>query len=583
MKGETQEIKMIRIRERIIDLSLIAAAIIDLIIFVFILIRALKYSFDLNFFLQTLIILTIVLFAFFRKRLPFNLKVSTIVALIGIIIITSLNKYGFLSSAKYYIALIPFLVSFVWSYKLSVASLAIYCVFYMLFAVLFLTGNVDYNFILTEYVQKGVVWIIDILVIFLTSFGLLYIGNIYSKTIISNYQEIEKKNQEIKKEEEKYRTLFDCSLDCILLLDEDLIFDCNKAALKLFSCDRDFILDRKPDEFSPPLQPDGSSSKSKAASILKDVYNGNAKIFEWKHIRPNGELFDALVSLNPVKLQEKTYVQAVIRDVTKSKQQAEEIEKYKNHLEALVEERTNDLQQTMENLKNAQVQLIQAEKMASLGILTAGVAHEINNPLNYIMGSYFGLKKYFSNKLPEHVTQTEYLLNTLKTGIDKASKIVKGLNEFSSDSGVYTEICDIHQVLDNCLAILRNKYEDGIEIEKNYSLSSSEINGNVGKLHQVFLSLLNNSIQAVTDNGKIIINTLRQDSNIRVEIIDNGCGIKEGDLSKITIPFFTTKDPGKGIGLGLSIAYTIVKEHKGSLNFKSKVGTGTTVVVTLPA
>jgi signal transduction histidine kinase/ligand-binding sensor domain-containing protein len=274
----------------------------------------------------------------------------------------------------------------------------------------------------------------------------------------------------------------------------------------------------------------------------------------------------------------------------------------KKVLEIKVRERTNDLEDantkleerqeeilqqseellsTLNQLSQTQNQLIQSEKMASLGVLSAGVAHEINNPLNYIMGAYVGLDDYFKETVLTD-ERIPILLDGIKTGIDRASEIVRGLNQFSRNNDTLSEDCDIHSILNNCLVMLNYQLKERIEVYKNFSDEEIKIAGNVGKLHQVFINILYNSIQAIDKKGVISIKTNKQEQNSIIEITDSGCGISKHNLTKITDPFYTTKDPGKGTGLGLSIAYSIIQDHKGNIEFQSELNEGMTVKITLP-
>ena len=233
-------------------------------------------------------------------------------------------------------------------------------------------------------------------------------------------------------------------------------------------------------------------------------------------------------------------------------------------------------------LSEAQNQLVQSEKMASLGILTAGVAHEINNPLNFILGGYTGLKNYFeaSNNNPNE--NINLFLFSIHTGVERASKIIDGLNQFSRNTDSFDESCDIHKIIEDCLIILDIDIKNRIEVKKDYTHSKTNIPGNLGKLHQVFLNILNNSIQAIECKGEILIQTKHINSNIEIRITDSGYGVSEKNLSKILNPFFTTKQPGEGTGLGLSITFSIIKDHRGSLEFESEENKFTTVIIKLP-
>ncbi len=247
----------------------------------------------------------------------------------------------------------------------------------------------------------------------------------------------------------------------------------------------------------------------------------------------------------------------------------------------LINEQNNELRETVETLKEAQSQLIQAEKMASLGTLTAGVAHEINNPLNFIMGAHTGLENYFKKYGSRDDQETSFLLGSLNEGILRTSNIITGLNQFSRDNSKYDEKCNVNSILENCLVILQNQIKHKVEIEKRFS-AVPVVSGNVGKLHQVCLNILTNAIQSIESHGEIKIETKSDEHNVFVSISDNGCGISKEHLSQITTPFFTTKPPGKGTGLGLSIAYTIIKEHNGTLKIDSTIDKGTKVVISLP-
>lgn len=261
----------------------------------------------------------------------------------------------------------------------------------------------------------------------------------------------------------------------------------------------------------------------------------------------------------------------------------------KKELEARVAERTleireqkEELEVTLEKLKSTQTQLIQSEKMASLGVLTSGISHEINNPLNFIQGGINAIEDYVSENASEHMGEIAPLLDIVNEGIDRTTKIVRSLNRFSKSSDLNADRCDIHRILDNCILVLHNQLQNRIEIKKQYFEADPLVIGNEGKLHQVFVSILINAIQAIEHNGEITITTATENQMLKISISDTGCGINEEHLSRITDPFFTTKEPGKGIGLGLSIVYSILKEHNGTMEFQSELGKGTTVVITLP-
>jgi len=251
---------------------------------------------------------------------------------------------------------------------------------------------------------------------------------------------------------------------------------------------------------------------------------------------------------------------------------------YKNKI---INKQNLELKKALVDLKEAQSRLVQAEKMSSLGVLTAGVAHEINNPLNYIAGGYMGLKKYFDeNKIQND--EIEYFLKSLAIGLTKATDIVKNLNQFSKTNQNLDEKCNIHSIIDNCLLMLNNQIKNRIEVKKYYFKQEILLKGNISKLHQVFINILSNSVQAINDKGIISIKTIYENNHVKIIIKDNGYGIKQKNLNMIFDPFFTTKEPGKGTGLGLSITNNIIEAHKGKIEYFSETNKGTTAIILLP-
>jgi signal transduction histidine kinase len=273
-----------------------------------------------------------------------------------------------------------------------------------------------------------------------------------------------------------------------------------------------------------------------------------------------------------------------------------------NTMNSALDEQKTALSKALEDLEKTQIQMLQSEKMAALGVLTAGVAHEINNPLNFILSGVVGLKYLMSditesineckeineiggNILSEKKESLEQFFETIDLGVERVAAIVKSLSSFSRGGESEIVNCNIHELLDNCLIILRNEHKDLVEIVKNYGNKDLYAYGNQSKLYQVFLNLLTNSIQAIKPNeGKIIITAGTKSDSQEIEVIieDSGIGMSEDILAKIFDPFYTTKDVGFGTGLGLSIVYNIIKEHQGSIYFTSKPSQGTKVNIILP-
>ncbi|MEG3898143.1 MULTISPECIES: response regulator [unclassified Microcoleus] len=297
------------------------------------------------------------------------------------------------------------------------------------------------------------------------------------------------------------------------------------------------------------------------------------------------------------------------------------IENQNQELERRVEERTAELYRTLQDLKQAQVHLVQTEKMSSLGQLVAGVAHEINNPVSFIFGNLNHASEYITDLLshlevyqqhypspvPEvsdHAQEIELdyliedlpnMITSMKVGAERISNISVSLRNFSRTDTSTKVAVNIHEGLESTLLILRYRLKacgnsKAIEIVKEYG-KLPLVECYPGQINQVFMNLIANAIDAFEEktgeavrNPTISIRTeLVNDNFIRIRIADNGPGIPESVLSKLFEAFFTTKPTGKGTGLGLSISYQIVVEkHGGQLSCSSVPGQGTEFSVEIP-
>ena len=280
------------------------------------------------------------------------------------------------------------------------------------------------------------------------------------------------------------------------------------------------------------------------------------------------------------------------------KESREKIEEYNRTLENKVRERTIELEKTnrdlanaLKSLKETQSQLIQVEKMAAVGQLAAGVAHELNNPLGGILGySQFALEKINQKPLCQFSTEDKNSFMQYLTDIEKQTKkcrtIIQSLLKFSRASHLEEfELININQVLRETFVFTQHQIvKNKVNLVQELTEPLPQIAGHPSQLQQVFTNLILNAVQAMSGGGTLRVKSkLRKDSSeIEVSFSDTGIGIAEENLNKVFEPFFTTKKVGEGTGLGLSVSYGLIKDHCGEIQVESQKNQGTTFIVILP-
>ncbi|NEO56646.1 MAG: hybrid sensor histidine kinase/response regulator [Okeania sp. SIO3B5] len=418
----------------------------------------------------------------------------------------------------------------------------------------------------------------------------------------------------------------------IMIVDDDLaVHQATKLALK------NFVFDDKPllvlEAFSASEAKQLISEHSDIAFILLDVVmeTNDAGLNVVRYIREElnnkriqivlrtgqpGEAPEEYIIRNYEINDYRTKVELTRQRLITSTISA--LRAYRNVI--AVEEKSIELSKTLKTLQQTQLQLIQTEKMSSLGKMIAGIAHEINNPITFISGNINYAREYVRELLEllelyqqnssvpvaaieekledldlEFLSQDlEKLLDSMKTGSDRISKIVLSLRNFSRLDEAQMKQVNIHEGLENTLLILQHRliangsYPE-ITVVKNYG-KLVPINCYANQLNQVFMEIFNNAIDILTTsenvgkNPTIFITTEMKDSEtVRVSIADNGIGMSKNICQRIFDPFFTTKPVGEGTGLGLSISYQIITEqHKGQLQCISQSGKGTELIIDIP-
>lgn len=291
-------------------------------------------------------------------------------------------------------------------------------------------------------------------------------------------------------------------------------------------------------------------------------------------------------------------IEATISKGVKTTHLQKQIRESKENMEILVKKLQTDLKETNRHLKEAQAQLVQSEKMASLGQLVAGIAHEINTPIGAINSMHDTLfrtldrlKEFIQQELPEDCRQIPNLEaafkliddsnSVIKSGAERVINIVTRLKNFARLDEADLKTVDIHEGIEDTLILIHHELKHHITVVKNYG-DVPPISCFPSQLNQVFLNLLINSKQAIKDKGIITITTSVKNKKVHIKFSDDGVGIPKESVSRIFDPGYTTKGIGVGTGLGLSISYNIIQNHKGEIKASSELGNGTEFLIILP-
>ena len=597
-----------QIRNSVVNKVMIIGYIFGLLYYLTSLTKSFRHVFNAELIAISIAVVALGVVVLIRKRLSLPIKVYTIIVVILMALIIGLNKFGFLISTKAYIILTPIFVSFVLELKKALVSLVLYVLVYAFFGYLYINGIKVLNINANAYVQDINAWLIDLSLIFLTALALLYLSHNYLYKILEKLSVVNSINDDLKYREKRFRYLFEHSFDSVMILNNQEIYDINKSVLDLFGYDREDIIGKNILELSPEVQPDGQRTIDKLTKIFAELNVGAPLFFEWEHKKRGGETFLASVSLAKMELGDVSFSQVLLKDITKLRKQDLELKQYKTHLESLVRVRTeelerankeltqsninltdqrNQLKQTLKQLHETQEKLIESEKMASIGTLTTGVAHEINNPLNYIQSGLYSLQNIFYGKfddmsVEERASVGKEIMAGMEVGVKRISEIVQGLERFDKKNEKGFNRCNIRIIIEGCLKLLASETKGRIKVETNFPVEEIVIYGSEVELNSMFVNVLSNSIQAIPEKGEIKVSIAKYLGSVRIDIVDNGIGIEKDVLNRIFEPFFTTKEVGEGTGLGLSTVYNIVSNHEGDINVSSSKGIGTTFSILLP-
>ena len=357
-------------------------------------------------------------------------------------------------------------------------------------------------------------------------------------------QKIRQRTAQLRESEEKYRESINLANDAIFTIDADSasIVDSNKKAEEITGYSRHELSNKKIWEIVPEYDRDRTKQ---LWTTINEAGSGMLDNIDCQHI--DGRLTPTSISASVIEYGKKKTIQWICRDITER--------------------------------KRMELQLIQAERLAAVGELAAGVAHEVNNPLGGLQNFVKMMKKE-----PGNTSQNLEFLDLMSEGLQRIEVIIKQLMAFSRPYSTHMSNHSLNEIVESSLRFVDHRIkEQGIRLEKVLSPELPDIYGDADNISQVIINIIVNALDSMSSGGNLIIKTGycgHQPSNIQVAITDSGIGIREEILNKIFNPFFTTKEMGSG--LGLAISKRIMDDHNGNILVESKVGEGTTFFVCLP-
>ncbi|OPZ61067.1 MAG: Blue-light-activated protein [Deltaproteobacteria bacterium ADurb.Bin510] len=368
----------------------------------------------------------------------------------------------------------------------------------------------------------------------------------------------------LKENEEKLKTLIENASAAILLLREGRFVDCNQYCADMLGREKQTIIGLTPAEISPPSQPDGQNSHTKALEHIRLAMAGEPQFFEWRYEKTDGSLCESEISLNRVDLKDGPHLLAVMRDVTERKRLEEEN-------------------------KSSELRLRQAQKMEAIGTLAGGIAHDFNNILTGILG--YGELALDEINNPQ---EAQSHLHEMLTAAERARNLVRQILTFSRRVESEVSAVEPHLIAKEALKLLRASIPSTIDINMDIEPAGT-VMADPSQLHQIIMNLCTNAYAAMKTGGTLAVavkaceiapedrvHGLTPGHYVRITVNDTGSGMDHETMQHIFEPFFTTKAKGEGTGLGLATVHGIVKSLKGEITVYSVPGEGTSFHVYLP-
>ncbi len=418
---------------------------------------------------------------------------------------------------------------------------------------------------------------------------------------------VKKRNDELALSETRYQAVFQSVNDALFIVEKNTIINFNKKALSMFGYSEKELLKLSPYDISALSREDSDGNMETLRSYVRKALSGTPQAFEWTQIRKDKSRFESELSLSAVVMESRKMLVSVVRDITRRKKNEKEIMNLNSDLENRVRQRTAELENansalsdSLDELRKTQKSLVEAEKMASLGVLVAGIAHEINTPVGVGVTAASHLKeqtalilKRFTegnmrkSELEEYIGIADESANVILENLDRASGHIKSFKNVAVDQAsseirkfnlkeyISDIIISLNPVIKKTEHVISLEGDDFIEVETA-----------AGAVSQIFTNLIMNSLKHGFEGikkGSIVINLSKKKGFAVINYKDNGVGMEKDVLLKLFDPFFTTRRGSGGSGLGMHIVYNLVTQSLGGeIKCQSSLGKGTEILIKFP-
>lgn len=556
-------------RARILNVVLYVFAAFSIPLVILLTVRDYTFGWKNITYFQILFSVMVIVLALSRHWPSFRVRALTLLGLWFIHVAWAAITWGLPGGCWVSAIMLVSMTTIFFGFRAGIVTLVITSTTLGIIGLGFYQGWIFFNYNVSALSASMSNWAVLLIVTALFSFMIAASIGIIFKIMGESILSLVRRSNELQEKSYIIEILFEKSSDAKFVIDGDVFVDCNASAVEMLGyASKKELLGKKPSSTSPEKQPDGRYSNEKVSEMIKIAFKKGIHRFEWDHKRANGEVLPVEVLLTAIPYKNRQILYVVWRDISEQKQAEKEKAQLETHLQ-------------------------QAQKMEAIGTLAGGIAHDFNNILTIIMG-YAELSLYSVSNDPVLESNLEEMLKAS----ERAKSLVQQILTFSRRHEQERKPIQIGNIIKEATKLLRASIPTTIDVRCHVAPDIGLVLADYTQIHQILMNLCTNAGHAMEESGGILeitldpVNIAAGDAfsgplsgagrYVCLTVKDTGHGIPPDTVERIFEPYFTTKEQGKGTGLGLAVVHGIVKSHKGSIIVDSKPGKGTTFKIFFP-